>query len=120
MATRAPATAAAAPAHAMPTAALTRGSARISAAAAAFPHICALPSGVLPACSRGEGRGAGRRATETPMFAPYHILSQRIHPRGRKEEGDDGGVATGSRPMQRSRANLQGRGRRGREEGGGE
>ena len=43
-------------------AAATRGSARSSAAAAAFPFLCAKSRGVEPYCSRGKGRGAGRQA----------------------------------------------------------
>ena len=101
-----------------PAAAATRGSARSSAAAAPLPNLCASSSGVLPACSRGEGRGAGRRAPETPLRAPHPVLSQGVHPRGREEEGDDGGVAIASRRMQRGVASLQGRGKSGREEGG--
>ena len=113
-----PATAAAAPAQRLRTAAATRGSARSSAAAASLPLLCATSSGVAPYCSRGEGRGAGRRAPEPPLRAP-HPECQRVHPRGREEEGDDGVTAFVSRPMQRGRAILQGRRRRGREEGGG-
>ena len=120
-----PATPAAA-AHALPaaatrSAAATRGSARSSAvaAAASFPLFCAQSSGVQPSCSRGEGRGAGRRAPEPPLRPPYHIHCQGVHPRGREEGGDDGGVTFPSRLMQRSPASLQGRGRRRREEGGG-
>ena len=113
------ATAAAAPAHALCAAAATRGSARSSAAAASLPLLCATSSGVLPPCSRGEGRGAVRRVPEPPLRAPHSFcLCQRVHPRGREEEGDDGGAAIECRPMQRGLAALQGRVRRGREDGG--
>ena len=115
-----PAAVAASTAQRLPAAAATRGSARSSAAAAPLPNLCASSSGVLPACSRGEGRGAGRRAPEPPLRAPHPVLCQRVHPRGREEEGDDGGVAFRSRLMQRGVAILQGRGWRRREEGGGE
>ena len=116
-----PAVAATAPAHALRAAAATRGSARSSLAAASFPFLCAKSSGVEPSCSRGEGRGADRRAPEPPLRAPHHaILCQRVHPRGREEEGDDGGVVIHSRHMQRGPASLQGRRRRGREKGGGD
>ena len=98
--------------------AATRGSARSSAAAAAFPFLSAECSGVSPRCSRGEGCGAGRRAPEPHLRAPYPIFQGGIHPRGREEEGDDGGVAIASRPMQRGRAILQGRGRKDRWRGG--
>ena len=113
-----PATAAAAPAQRLRTAAATRGSARSSAAAASLPLLCATSSGVAPYCSRGEGRGAGRRAPEPPLRAPHACFSQGVHPRGREEEGDDGGVANKSRPMQRGPSILQGRLRRGQEERG--
>ena len=95
-------------------AAATRGSARSSAAAALCPLLCAQSSGVSPSCRRGEGREAGRRAPEPPLRVPHPSLSQRVHPRGREEKGDDGGVASLSRRMQRGGAILQGRGRRGR------
>ena len=98
--------------------AATRGSARSSAAAAAFPFLTAESSGVSPRCSRGEGRGAGRRAPEPHLRAPYPIFQGGITTRGRKEEGDDGGVAIKSRLMQRGAATLQGRGRRDRWRGG--
>ena len=56
-----PATAAHA-SRAAASAAATRGSASSSAAAAACPWLCAKSSGVMPLCSRGDGRGAGRKA----------------------------------------------------------
>ena len=65
-----------------------------------------------PAEGRKES-GAGRRVIEPPLRDPHHILGQRVHPRGREEEGDDGGVVIVSRLMQRGPARLQGRGRRG-------
>ena len=109
-----PATAAGGPAHALPAAAATRGSARSSAAAASLRFLCAKFSGVLPHCNRGEGRGAARRAPEPPLRAPHPIISQGVQHRDFEEEDDDGGVVIGSRPMQRGPTILQGRG-----EGGG-
>ena len=79
-----PAAVTASKAHALPTAVATRGSARSSAAAASSPLLCATSSGVKPPCSRGEGRGAGRRAPEPSLCAPHPILSQGVHPRGRE------------------------------------
>ena len=52
------------------------------------------------------------------LGAAYLILQRGVDPRGRKEEGDDGGMATVRRHMQRGVATLQGQGRRGREERG--
>ena len=107
-----PAVAATARAHALPAAAATRGSACSSAAAAASPFLSAQSSGVLPNCSREEGRGAGRRAIEPPHQVPHPILRQRVHPRGRKEEGDNGNMTIDYSQMQRGVASLQGPGRR--------
>ena len=76
-----------------------------------------LPAGSCHTATEGKGRGAGRRAPEPPLRAPNPILQGGIHPRGREEEGDDRGVASVSRQMQRGVAILQGRGRRGRGEG---
>ena len=73
--------------------------------------------GVRSLCSRME-RGAGRQARPLPLLGSCQlILRQRIHTRGREEEGDDGGVAMQCRHMQRGHTNLQwrGRGRRGRD-----
>ena len=115
-----PAAMAASTAQRLPAAAATRGSARSSAAAASYPFVCAKSSGVKAPCSRGEGRGADRRAAEPPLRAPHPALRHRVHPWGCEEEGDDVDMIIASCPMQRGSANLQGRGRRGREEGGGE
>ena len=50
-------------------------------------------------------------------YASHPILRKRVHPRGRKEEVDDGGVATVSRTMQWCRTMLQGQTRRGASKG---
>ena len=47
------------------------------------------------------------RAVELPLRAPYYALRQRVDPRGREEEGDNGGVAIHRRRMQRGVATLQ-------------
>ena len=49
------------------------------------------------------------RQCEPFLCAPHPCPDQRVHPRGRQEECDDRGVASGSSHMQRGVATLQGR-----------
>ena len=84
------------------------------------PFLCSAPSPAESSHPTAEGRGVGQAGGPLSRLCATHIECQRVHPRGREEEGDDGGVATVSRHMQRGRAILQGRRRRGREEGGGD
>ena len=67
------------------------------------------PAGSCQTAADGRGMWQAGGPPEPPLRAPHHILQGGIHPRGREEEGDDGGSVVDSCPMQRGEVSLQGR-----------
>ena len=85
------------------------------------PFHTSAPSPAEYRPTAAERRGVWQAGMQAGglLCAPHPCLCQGVHPRGREEEGDDGGEAHVSCHMQKGHATLQQRGWAwGRQEGG--